>query len=454
MKNKKKKQSSAQKIISEYAEKIIFYMKENKFLKEQLNDLRISLSINKEMLNNQIKHISIQSASNSQISEIIKSLQNENIQITNRNMKLYNDNLNLEKQLYKSQQNLNEKIENYEEKIKDLNNQIFVLSNQIKEKNNEIIHYKNEIIKLFKDDYNTIVYICPTLNKFNIEMNNELCEARQVIIKYSHLLNDANKLINELNSKNVSLKEMIQNIKDGKRIKRNLENIEDFGYILTEDSNESDEHIKSFYTDDGNYDIFENIDNNEDNNFCFDSPLVQCKNKIKHTRYLTTTTSNDIQVPKLDLSTIIKKYKPIEKKIGFEKKEFNYYNSIHNLFDDRDYIDKLKFKLKFYRNLLRKYKQKCKEQKQIISMLKAQCLKVYNNINTTNCSTSYTKMNNFPISNETRINTNLNGYSMENNISFSMESAYDDENELNIIINEVNREAIGILSESNSFYNK
>ena len=454
MKIKKKKQSSAQKIISEYAEKIIIYMKENKSLKEQLNDIKITLSINKEMLNNQIKNLSIQANSKTQISEIITTLQNENIQITNRNMELYNENLNLEKQLYKSQQNLNEKIENYEEQIKDLNNKIFVLSNQIMEKNNEIIHYKNEIIKLYKDDYNTIVYICPSPNQFNIEMNNELCEARHVIIKYSHLLNDANKLINELNAKNVSLKEMIQNIKDGKRIKRNLENIEDFGYILTEDSNESDEHIKSFYTDDGNYDIFENIDNNEDNNFCFDSPLVQCKNKIKHTRYLTTTTSNDIQVPKLDLSTIIKKYKPIEKKIGFEKKEFNYYNSIHNLFDDRDYIDKLKFKLKFYRNLLRKYKQKCKEQKQIISMLKAQCLKVYNNINTTNCSTSFTKMNNYPISNETRINTNLNGYSMENNISFSMESAYDDENELNIIINEVNREAIGILSESNSFYNK
>ena len=87
-------------------------------------------------------------------------------------------------------------------------------------------------------------------------------------------------------------------------------------------------------------------------------------------------------------------------------------------------------------------------------MLKTHCLKIYNNINSTNCSTSYTKMNNFPISNETRINTNLNGYSMENNISFSMDSANDDDNELNIIINEVNREAIGILSESNSFYNK
>ena len=454
MKNKKKKQSSAQKIISEYAEKIILYMKENKFLKEQLNDVKITLSINKEMLNNQIKNLSIQSPSNSQISEIITSLQNENIQITNRNMKLYNDNLNLEKQLYKSQQNLNEKIENYEEKIKDLNNQIFLLSNQLIEKDNQIINYKNEIIKLFKDDYNTIVYICPTPNKFNVEMNNELCETRQVIIKYSHLLNDANKLINELNAKNISLKEMIQNIKDGKRIKRNLENIEDFGYLLTEDSNESNVNIKSFYSDDENYDIIEDIDKDEDNNFCFDSPLVQCKNKIKHTRYLTTTTSNDIQVPKLDLSTIIKKYKPVEKKNGFEKKDFNYYHSIHNLLDDRDYIDKLKFKLKYYKNLINKYKQKFKQQKQIISMLKTHCLKIYNNINSTNCSTSYTKMNNFPISNETRINTNLNGYSMENNISFSMDSANDDDNELNIIINEVNREAIGILSESNSFYNK
>ena len=93
-----------------------------------------------------------------------------------------------------------------------------------------------------------------------------------------------------------------------------------------------------------------NIDNNEDNNFCFDSPLVQCKNKIKHTRYLTTTSSNDIQVPKLDLSIIIKKYKPIEKKEDFEKKDFHYH-SINNYIDDRDYIDKLKFKLKFYRNL-------------------------------------------------------------------------------------------------------
>ena len=41
---------------------------------------------------------------------------------------------------------------------------------------------------------------------------------------------------------------------------------------------------------------------------------------------------------------------------------------------------------------------------------------------------------------------------MENNVNFSMESDTD-ENELNIVINEVNKEAIEMLSESNSFYN-
>ena len=360
----------------------------------------------------------------------------------------------MEKKISLLNQEIKEKIKNYDEQIKESNNKIFILSNKLIEKDNIIKQYKNELSNIYKEDFNIETFICTNPSKFNLELNNELCEARQIIIKYSHLFKDSQKLINQLNTKIISLKEMIQNIKDGKRIKRNLENIEDFGYILTEDSNESNVNIKSFYSDDENYDIIEDIDKDEDNNFCFDSPLVQCKNKIKHTRYLTTTTSNDIQVPKLDLSTIIKKYKPVEKKIGFEKKDFNYYHSIHNLLDDRDYIDKLKFKLKYYKNLINKYKQKFKQQKQIISMLKTYCLKINNNINSTNCSTSCTKMNNFPISNETRINTNLNGYSMENNISFSMDSAYDDDNELNIIINEVNREAIGILSESNSFYNK
>ena len=452
MKNKKNEKFSTQKIITEYGEKIIEYIKENKNLKTQLKDLQITLSINKDMLNNQIKNLSLNPESKNQMSEIITTLQNENLQITNRNTKLYNDNIVLEKKLYKTQQELNEKIKAYNLQIKELNDKIFILSNKLIEKENDIKNYKNELVKIYKDDFNSEIYVSTSPTKFNLELNNELCEARQIIIKYSHLLNDAQKLINQLNVKIISLKEMIQNIKDGKRIKKNLENIENFGYILTEDSNESEDNLKNFYIEDDNGNLTEEFDIDDDKNFGCDSPLIQIPNKIKHTRYLTTTSSNDIQVPKLDLSFIIKKYKPIEKKEDFEKKDIHYH-SIHNYVDDRDYIDKLKFKLKFYRNILKKYKQKFKQQKKIISMLKKHCLKNYNvNLNT-NCSTSDSKLKNNSVSNETVNNNNLNGCSMDNNINFSMDSECE-ENELNIVINKVNKEAINMLGESNSFYNK
>ena len=349
MRHGKKTQLSTLKIISEYAEKIILYMKENKSLKSQLNDLKITLSINKEMLNTQIKNLSINSESKNHMAQILTSLQNENIQITNRNMKLYNENLNLEKKLYKSQQDLNEKIESYENKIKELNDQNFIFSNQIIQKENEIKVYKKELSKLNKDEYNQEIYIYTTPDQFNLELNNELCEAREIIIKYSHLFNDAKKVINELNVKVMILKEIIDDIKKGKRIKKNLENIANFGYILTEDSNESQDNFKSFYEDD-NDNFIDQLGKDDDNNFCCDSPLVQFPNKIKQKRYLTTTTSinNEILVPKLDLSTIIKKYKPIDRK-DFEKKENLNFPSIHNILDDRDYIDKLNFKLKYYK---------------------------------------------------------------------------------------------------------
>jgi hypothetical protein len=416
MRHGKKTQLSTLKIISEYAEKIILYMKENKSLKSQLNDLKITLSINKEMLNTQIKNLSINSESKNQMAQILTSLQNENIQITNRNMKLYNENLNLEKKLYKSQQDLNEKIESYENKIKELNDQNFIFSNQIIQKENEIKVYKKELSKLYKDDYNQEIYIYTTPDQFNLELNNELCEAREIIKKYSHLFNDAKKVINELNVKIMILKEIIDDIKKGKRIKKNLENIANFGYILTEDSNESQDRIKSFYEDD-NDNLIDQLGNDDDNNFCCDSPLVQFPNKIKHKRYLTTTASNnnEILVPKLDLSAIIKKYKPIDRK-DLEKKESLNFTSIYNILDDRDYIDKLNFKLKYYKNILKKYKQKLREQKQINSMLKKQCMKYFMNLNTPNCSTSDSKIKIFTNSNETKYNI-LNESSMDNNIN-------------------------------------
>ena len=317
---KKSKESSIQKLLGEYAEKIIIYMKENKSLKRQLEDLKTTLSINKEMLNNQIKNLT--NNKNNQMKELIKSLQDENIQISNRNMKLYEDNLNLEKKLYKCQNELNDKIRFYEDEIREMSDKLFIYTNQIISKDNEIKQFKIELLNSYKEDFSKEIFVYASPSKFNVEINNELCEARQIIIKYSHLLNDANKLINELNIKIVSLKEMIQNIKNGKRVMRNLENIENFGYILTEDSNEDineeeNKNFGNFYVDDGNGNLIEEIDIDGDQNFCCDSPLVQLPTKIKQKYYLTTTGKNssfDVLIPKLDLSTIINKYKPVEKK--------------------------------------------------------------------------------------------------------------------------------------------
>ncbi len=453
-KNQKTQISVSQKIISEYAEKIILYMKENKSLKTQLEDLRITLTINKDMLNNQIKSLASNTKINVQLAQIISSLQEENIQISNRNVKLYNDNLQLETKLYKCQQDLNDKIRYYEKIIKELEDKIFILENKLVEKDNLMKQYKNELMKYYKEDLNPHkeIYICPAPDQFNMEMNNELYEARQIITKYSHLLNDSNKLNSEYKTKISLLKEIINDIKKGKRIKRNLENIENFDYILTEDSN-----LNSSSSSDKNSIQF---DIDSDYLKVCDSPLVQCPSKIKQKRYLTTTGKNNscdnFIVPKLDLSNIINKYKPVDKteisNNNNNDKTIVFTNQKLND-NDKDYIDKLIFKLKFYIEMNKKYKQKFKEQKQIISMLKNHCLKNINNNNTPNCSTADTKKRNNNNDNSGISINYKDGYSIENNVNFSMDSDnFDIENEMNIIINELNKEAVSNLSETNNYY--
>ena len=462
MKHKKSKSeiSVSQKIISEYAEKIIMYMKENKSLKAQLEDLRITLKINKEMLNKQIKSLASNTKVNIQLSQIISSLENENVQISNRNIKLYNENLNLEKKLYECQQELNDKIRYYEDLLKELDDKIFILENKNIEQENQIKQYKDQINKYYKDDLNSNkeIYICTSPDQFNIEMNNELYETRQIITKYSHLLNDANKLNNEYSIKISMLKEIIHDIKKGKRIKRNLENIETFDYILTQDSNSS----SSSSNKDSNKDSTSKYEIDSNNNIC-DSPLVQCPSKIKQKRYLTTTgknfSSGDLIVPKLDLSNIINKYKPVDKSSldcnNNHEKTIILANNKSNT-EDKEYIDKLTFKLKFYIEMNKKYKQKFKEQKKIISMLKNHCLKF--NINNNGSSTADTKKcnsNNINNDNDKISISYKDSYSFENNVDFSMNSDnFDVENELNIIINEINKEAVCTLGETNNYYYK
>ena len=65
--------ATAKKLLASYAEKVVFYMKDNQLLKTQVEDLKTTLEINKKMLYN---NIAKNSANHS--NKIFTELKNEN----------------------------------------------------------------------------------------------------------------------------------------------------------------------------------------------------------------------------------------------------------------------------------------------------------------------------------------------------------------------------------------
>ncbi len=352
MKNEK---ISSQKLISEYGEKLILYMKENKNLKTQIKDLKITLSINKEMLNNQIKNLSVNPDSKNQMSEIISSLQKENNQITERNNKLYNDNLNLEKKICLLNQEIKEKIKNYDEQIKESNNKIFILSNKLIEKDNIIKNLNKELNKYSRDEdiIKEIIIIEPDKN--NIEINNELVETRQLLNKYTQLLHKEKQKNNIQEKKISSLLERIDDLKKKRKIKERMENIEMFDYILSSSSISEE---------------------NSNQNHSLESPVIKFPEKIKQKKCLTTDIHNyKKKPPKLDFSKLlIEKYPPLKQiKVIDGTKE-----SPNN--NDNEYIEKIKFQLKFFKNSNQELQKQNNDLKKIVSVLKTKYLNLKNSI--------------------------------------------------------------------------
>lgn len=85
--------STAKKIISEYADKINFYMKQNETLKSQMEDMTTTLNINKNILYKQL----LDNPNCKDYSTIINELKNENERISQRNTVL-----NIEKEALES----------------------------------------------------------------------------------------------------------------------------------------------------------------------------------------------------------------------------------------------------------------------------------------------------------------------------------------------------------------
>ena len=96
---------TAKKLLSSYAEKVNYYMKENKLLRNELKDVKITLDINKEIL-----YKNINEQKNEKKNKIFTKLKEENERLSKKLEELYKDKIDLEKKLYKCQQDLEDSI--------------------------------------------------------------------------------------------------------------------------------------------------------------------------------------------------------------------------------------------------------------------------------------------------------------------------------------------------------
>lgn len=386
-------------------------MRENNHLKQEIGDLSKTLSSNKEIVNSLVGKISL-----NKYKDIINELENENYRISKQNIQLYNDNLELETKLFNNTQEVTKKLSCYENKIIQLTNDIFVFENKINEKEIKITSLQNELKKYDCDDYyitNKKIYVTSP-NEINVVLNNELCEAREILKKYSHFINEATKKIEQQNKKIHELNQIINNIKKGKEIKKNIDNIEQFDYLLSFDSSQS----------------------SQDNDPILESPIEQLPPKVNHRRFLTSynTTNQDTLIPRLDLSDIIDKYRPVSK----HKREEKPQKEVAKI--DEDYIEKLKYHNKILIEMNRKYKEKCREQSKVISMLKMYVMKINRKRNSMASTTD-------------RIKEQVNEEDILDNIKVTKEEMeVNFENEYNEMVKEYNRNEINILSETNKNY--
>ena len=409
--------STAKKLLSLYAEKVNFYMKENKALQMELNDTKTSLEINKEILYKQLNKVVKEKEK-----KVLIKLKEENDRLNKKNSELYKNKIELEKKLYSIQQQLDEALMKNQELLDNQNTEIFLIENKIKEKDNLIFQLKKEINKYYKEDFNSTkeLIICDP-DKVNIEMNNELCETRELIGKYSRIIHDE-KRKSEFQEKQIErLNNKILVLKKKKKIKEKMENIQMFDYILTSSESSDQNSIKS------------------DNASSLESPIIKFPEKIKQPKYLVTDMSDYGQnVPKLDFTKLLTKYQPlkqIEVVEGIKKSNRS----------NEEYLEKLKFQLKIYKNSIIKYKKKNKELKKLVLMIKQHYINLKNSINNSN-STKDTNKKNLPektSENNNDINKINNDDSMNANTSqIDIESSNMEESDFNYVIKEYNKNVI------------
>lgn len=191
-------------------------MKENSVLKRSLDDTQISLEINKDIL---FKQLSSQLKDKDK--KVLQELKEENIKIIAKNKELIKEKIILEKKIYKVQQDLDDALMRNQELEDKVNTDVFLNDNTLKEKESIILQLKKELDKYYREDFNSTkeLIICDP-DKTKIEMNNELIETRELIGKYTTLLQREKRKTEEQKNKRTQYKILRINYKEKRNVKR------------------------------------------------------------------------------------------------------------------------------------------------------------------------------------------------------------------------------------------
>jgi len=355
-------------------------MKENSGLKNQLEDTITTLQINKDLL---FKYIA-QEKTYSEKNSLITELQEEHKRQTEQMNKIYNEKMALEKnvlfylynnfimQLYKHQQMLENKSISNKDALDKTNEQIFILENKLIEKESIIAYYKSELKKYQEcNSSSTKEIFLSEPDRTNLELYNELNYSRDLIAKLSKILNQEKLKVSKLESNKKELEEKIINLKKGRKISKNMNNISILDYISSDEDKE------------------ENLSNLNDSCYlALESPIVKFEEKIKMKKkiYQSYSTNNDtnnitsvsknvipVPIPKLDLSIVKAKYHNAK---NMEIAAVNNHKITNR--SSNEYIDKLKFELKVCKNTVKIVRKKLDKYKRILEVHKQTIEKLRN----------------------------------------------------------------------------
>ena len=256
----------------------------------------------------------------------LNELKKENERLTTKINWLFTEKTESAKQLNQLQLELEEKLNKEKDYIEKEKQFKFIEENKAKKNENELI-LKNKKTGNNKNE----IYIGDP-NKFNLEMNNELVQTRSLIKKYSHIYHQEKLSSNNLKEKIKELEDTIKKINNGILPKKQDTNINLIDCLFSDDDDDD------FFDDD-----FDNKNDDDD---------IQFPDKLNN---LVKTNENNSNIPKLDLSQVLGKYKKLDNLKVIENK-----NKKSNRSGNGEVIEKLNAQIRIFKQTIQRYKDRIK----------------------------------------------------------------------------------------------